>query len=110
VIAGRMHPVVPVVVERSRSVSSSPQDSTVSIVSTVTMYSTVWCGYCRRLKDQMDREGITFEVVDIEHDAAAAELVMSVNGGNQTVPTLVFPDGSALTNPSIKDVKAKLAA
>ena len=106
-IAGRMHPVVPVVVERSRSVSSTPPDS---IVSTVTMYSTVWCGYCRRLKDQMDREGITFEVVDIEHDAAAAELVMSVNGGNQTVPTLVFPDGSALTNPSIKDVKAKLAA
>jgi mycoredoxin len=105
-----MHPVAPVVVERSRSVSSSPQDSTVSIVSIVTMYSTVWCGYCRRLKDQMDREGITFEVVDIEHDAAAAELVMSVNGGNQTVPTLVFPDGSALTNPSIKDVKAKLAA
>ena len=104
---GRMHPVVPVVVERSRSVSSTPPDS---IVSTVTMYSTVWCGYCRRLKDQMDREGITFEVVDIEHDAAAAELVMSVNGGNQTVPTLVFPDGSALTNPSIKDVKAKLAA
>jgi mycoredoxin len=102
-----MHPVVPVVVERSRSVSSTPPDS---IVSTVTMYSTVWCGYCRRLKDQMDREGITFEVVDIEHDAAAAELVMSVNGGNQTVPTLVFPDGSALTNPSIKDVKAKLAA
>ena len=87
--------------------SSTPPDS---IVSTVTMYSTVWCGYCRRLKDQMDREGITFEVVDIEHDAAAAELVMSVNGGNQTVPTLVFPDGSALTNPSIKDVKEKLAA
>jgi mycoredoxin len=105
-----MHPVAPVVVERSRSVSSTPPDSIVSTVSTVTMYSTVWCGYCRRLKDQMDREGITFEVVDIEHDAAAAELVMSVNGGNQTVPTLVFPDGSALTNPSIKDVKAKLAA
>jgi mycoredoxin len=58
----------------------------------------------------MDREGIAVEVVDIEHDEAAAELVMSVNGGNQTVPTLVFPDGSSLTNPSIKDVKDKLAA
>ena len=74
------------------------------------MYSTVWCGYCRRLKDQMDREGIAFSVVDIEDDRDAAELVMSVNGGNQTVPTLVFADGSALTNPSLKDVKAKLAA
>lgn len=89
--------------------SSSSQDSTAQD-STVTMYSTVWCGYCRRLKDQMDREGISYEIVDIEHDEAAAELVMSVNGGNQTVPTLVFPDGSALTNPSLQDVKDKLAA
>ena len=78
--------------------------------SAVTMYSTVWCGYCRRLKSQMDREGIAYRVVDIEEDPAAAELVMSVNGGNQTVPTLVFPDGSALTNPSLAQVKQKLAA
>ncbi len=78
--------------------------------SMVTMYSTVWCGYCRRLKDQMEREGITYQVVDIEDDPTAAELVMSVNGGNQTVPTLVFQDGSALTNPSLAQVKDKLAA
>jgi mycoredoxin len=76
----------------------------------VTMYSTVWCGYCRRLKDQMEREGITYRVVDIEDDPTAAELVMSVNDGNQTVPTLVFPDGSALTNPSLAQIKDKLAA
>jgi mycoredoxin len=74
------------------------------------MYSTVWCGYCRRLKTQMDREGIDFVEVDIEDDAAAADLVMSVNGGMQTVPTVVFPDGSALTNPSLAQVKAQLAA
>jgi mycoredoxin len=78
--------------------------------SVVTMYSTVWCGYCRRLKDQMEREGISYLVVDIEDDPDAAELVMSVNGGNQTVPTLVFPDGSALTNPSLAQIKEKLAA
>ena len=78
--------------------------------SAVTMYSTVWCGYCRRLKSQMDREGISFRVVDIEQDPAAAELVMRVNGGNQTVPTVVFADGSALTNPSLAEVKQKLAA
>lgn len=74
------------------------------------MYSTVWCGYCRRLKDQMDRAGIDFRVVDIEDDRDAAELVMSVNGGMQTVPTLVFPDGSALTNPTLAQVKAQLTA
>ena len=76
----------------------------------LTMYSTVWCGYCHRLKAQMDREGIDYQVVDIENDLTAAELVMSVNGGMQTVPTLVFPDGSALTNPSLAQVKAQLAA
>ena len=76
----------------------------------VTMYSTVWCGYCRRLKSQMERAGIAYTEVDIEHDAAAADFVMNVNGGNQTVPTVLFPDGSALTNPSLAQIKAQLAA
>ncbi|HEY0902957.1 MAG TPA: mycoredoxin [Marmoricola sp.] len=74
-----------------------------------TMYSTPWCGYCHRLKAQLDREGIAFHVVDIEQDPQAAELVMAVNGGNQTVPTLVYADGTAHTNPSLAQVKAKLA-
>lgn len=72
------------------------------------MYTTTWCGYCQRLKIAMKASGISWTEVDIEHDPAAAEFVMGVNGGNQTVPTLKFADGSALTNPSIKDVKAKL--
>jgi mycoredoxin len=78
--------------------------------SRFTMYSTPWCGYCHRLKSQLDREGIDFEIVDIEQDPSAADVVMAVNGGNQTVPTLVYPDGSAQTNPSVAQVKAKLAA
>ena len=76
----------------------------------VTMYTTTWCGYCRRLKDGLDRAGIAYSEVDIEQQDGAAEIVMQVNGGNQTVPTLVFEDGSALTNPSVADVRAKLAA
>ena len=78
--------------------------------STVTMYTTSWCGYCMRLKGQMDREGIRYEVVDIEQHPEAAEIVERVNHGNQTVPTVVFPDGSAQTNPSIAQIKQKLAA
>lgn len=74
----------------------------------LTMYSTSWCGYCHRLKSQLNREGIEYIEINIEEDPAAAEFVMSVNGGNQTVPTLRFPDGSALTNPSINDVKSTL--
>ena len=76
---------------------------------TVTMFTTTWCGYCRRLNSQMEREGIAFTEVDIEVQPEAADVVMSVNGGNQTVPTLIFPDGSAATNPSIGQVKARLA-
>ena len=74
----------------------------------VTMYTTTWCGYCSRLKAQMTREGIEFVEVDIEQDPTAAALVESVNGGNQTVPTLLFPDGSTATNPPIKEVEARL--
>jgi mycoredoxin len=76
----------------------------------LTMYSTTWCGYCHRLRTQLDREGIAYAVVDIERDPAAADYVMSVNGGNQTVPTVRFADGTALTNPSIVQVKQQLAA
>jgi mycoredoxin len=76
----------------------------------LTMYSTSWCGYCHRLKSQLDRAGIAYDVVDIEQDPAAADFVMSVNGGNQTVPTVRFEDGSALTNPSITQVQQHLAA
>ena len=73
------------------------------------MYSTPWCGYCTRLKRQLDREGIAFEEVDIEQVPAAADIVMQVNRGMQTVPTIVFADGSALTNPSLAQIKAKIA-
>ncbi len=76
----------------------------------VTMYSTPWCGYCKRLKAQMGRAGIAFAEVDIESDPSAADIVRAANGGSETVPTLVFADGSALTNPSLKQVEGKLAA
>ena len=75
-----------------------------------TMYSTPWCGYCHRLKSQLDRAGIEFDVVDIEQQPEAAQVVERVNHGNQTVPTLVFADGTAMTNPSLSQVKAQLAS
>ena len=76
----------------------------------LTMYTTTWCAFCRRLKSQLARDGIEITEVNIEEDPAAADFVMSVNGGYQTVPTVVFPDGTALTNPSAAQVKAQLAA
>jgi mycoredoxin len=77
---------------------------------TLTIYSTTWCGYCRRLKDQLKREGIEYAEVDIERTPEAATFVESVNNGNQTVPTVVFPDGTAATNPSVAEVRRRLAA
>ena len=75
----------------------------------LTMYSTQWCGFCKRLKAQLGRAGVEINEVDIERDRAAAEFVMSVNGGNQTVPTLLFADGSTMVNPSAAQVQARLA-
>ncbi|MFD7156064.1 mycoredoxin [Kribbella sp. NPDC059898] len=79
-------------------------------MSAFTMYSTPWCGYCHRLKGQLNRAGIEFTEVDIEQVPGAAELVEKINNGNQTVPTVVFPDGTAMTNPSLAQVAEKLAA
>jgi mycoredoxin len=76
----------------------------------LTMYTTDWCGFCVRLKHGLEGEGIAYDEVNIERAPDAAELVMRVNGGNRTVPTVVFADGTAMTNPSIRQVKEKLAA
>ena len=76
----------------------------------VTRFTTSWCGYCNRLKAQMGREGIAFTEVNIEEEADAVKFVMDVNGGNHTVPTVLFPDGTAATNPSINEVKKRLAS
>jgi mycoredoxin len=73
------------------------------------MYTTSWCGFCRNLKSQLARVGVEMAEVDIEQDPAAAEFVMSVNGGNQTVPTVLFPDGGVLVNPSAAQVQHRLA-
>lgn len=78
-------------------------------VCVLTMYSTPWCGYCHRLAAQFDREGIGYTTVDIEADRTAAEYVRQVNGGNRTVPTIRFPDGTALTNPTLTQVKQHLS-
>jgi mycoredoxin len=76
----------------------------------VTMYSTVWCGYCRRLKWQLDQAGIAYRDIDIERDENGARFVEGVNGGNQTVPVIEFPNGRTATNPSLAEVQAVLAA
>jgi len=91
-------------------VAESPSGSSTTGAARVVMYTTTWCGYCKRLKRMMQDDGIVFDEVDIEQVPGTAEIVEKVNNGNQTVPTLVFADGTAMTNPSLAKVKEKLAA
>jgi mycoredoxin len=95
--------------ERPGSVVIEPRGDDKEALVPLTMYTTSWCGFCKRLKAQLGRVGVEITEVDIERDEAAAEFVMSVNGGNQTVPTLLFGDGSTMVNPSAAQVQARLA-
>lgn len=79
-----------------------------TLPATTVMYTTTWCGYCQRLKAQLRSAGIDFQEVDVEQDPAAEQRVIALNGGDRTVPTLVFPDGSSATNPSLAQVRERL--
>jgi len=74
-----------------------------------TIFTTTWCGYCARLKSQLARAGVGYDEIDIESDPDAAVMVAQINQGNLTVPTVLFGDGTAMTNPSVRQVSAKLA-
>ena len=76
----------------------------------IVMYATSWCGDCRMAKRWFDSHGISYDYVDIEKDEQAAEYVLQVNGGSRTVPTIVFPDGSVLVEPSARELSAKFPA
>jgi mycoredoxin len=82
----------------------------VSITEPIKVFSTTWCGPCRRLKGLLQTEGIPFTAVDIDADPSAEAFVKQVNRGYAVVPTVLFPDGTALTNPTLAQVRAKLAS
>ena len=72
------------------------------------MYSTPWCGYCKRLKNQLAELDINFEEINIEEFPDGAQIIEKINNGNQVVPTLVFSDGTSMTNPSARAVVEKV--
>jgi mycoredoxin len=73
----------------------------------ITMYVTTWCSDCRFAKRWFDTRGIAYEVIDIEKDEAAARYIKEVNGGASSVPTIIFPDGSVLVEPTGRDLAEK---
>ena len=78
--------------------------------SEITMYSADWCGDCRRSKRLMDELNVSYTIIDVENDKAAAAKVQEINGGAQSIPVIVFADGSHLTEPSDLELKAKLSS
>lgn len=76
----------------------------------VTVFTTRWCPHCLRLKHALRRHEIRWHEIDIETDRAAADFVAGANNGNRTVPTVVFRDGTVMTNPPIRTVLDTLAA
>jgi glutaredoxin-like protein len=76
----------------------------------ITMYSAEWCGDCRRSKRLLAELGVEYTLIDVESDPSAAAKVMEINGGMQSIPVIVFSDGTHLTEPSDSDLKAKLEA
>ena len=74
----------------------------------ITMYGAEWCGDCRRSKRFLDENSVSYNYIDVEADASASEKVIEINGGMRSIPVIVFPDGSHLTEPSDNDLKEKL--
>jgi mycoredoxin len=76
--------------------------------SILTIYGTKWCRDCHRVRKYLDQNRIDYQWIDLDVDASAAELVKQINHGYSSVPTLIFPDGSTLTEPDEMELKKKL--
>ncbi len=74
----------------------------------ITVYSADWCGDCRRSKRLLAKLNIEYKLIDVESDLSAADKVREINGGMQSIPVIVFDDGTHLTEPSDADLTAKL--
>ena len=73
----------------------------------ITMYTTSWCGFCKRLERQMQEEGIAYRTVDVDRETHYGDRIVARTGGYRIVPTLDI-GGELLVNPSIGEVKAAL--
>ena len=76
----------------------------------LTMYGAAWCGDCRRSKKYLDSHNVEYTYIDVEADESASDKVIAINGGMRSIPVILFPDGTHMTEPSDKDLEAKLEA
>lgn len=73
----------------------------------ICVYGTSWCGDTARAKQVLKGLGIPFDWFDVDEDAKARKFVVEINKGNCSVPTIVFPDGSILVEPSNTELERK---
>ena len=76
----------------------------------IKVYATTWCGDCRMAKHVLESRAIAYEYIDIDLAPEAAELVQRINGGFRSVPTILFPDGRVLVEPTRIELEEALAA
>jgi mycoredoxin len=76
----------------------------------ITMYGTRWCGDSKRARNILDDNKIDYIFIDIDQDKDGEKYVVAINHGNRSVPTIVFPDGSVLTEPGSFELIDKLKA
>jgi mycoredoxin len=91
---------------KARFDSMSMQDTTTP--HEITIYATTWCGDCHRAKRVLDRNGVRYRWIDVDTDPEAAEQAVRISRGQRRVPTILFPDGSVLVEPTDGELEAKL--
>jgi mycoredoxin len=74
----------------------------------IIVYGHPTCPSLGPVKGLLTQSKVKFEYVDIHQDSVAAARVRIINNGNESVPTLVFPDGSSLTEPTVGELQSKL--
>ena len=90
------------------AVTDSPATPPESPDDALIVYGTAWCGDCHRARRFLDRNNVSYRWVDADEVAGAAAVIMAVNKGRRTVPTLVFPDGTTMSEPSNAELARKL--
>ena len=91
----------------SNNSTMSPANEQVRSEQKIKIYATTWCGDCRMAKRWFDSRGISYEYINIEEDDEAAAYVLRINRGMRSVPTIIFPDGTVLVEPSPRELAAK---
>ena len=96
--------LVQIVLERLECGANSEE----LLMDSIKMYGTTWCGDCTQAKAFFDRNEISYSWTDVDKEPEYQEYIKKLNNGNQRVPTIIFPDGSFLVEPTDEELAKKL--